>query len=133
MLHCSFEVIDAWLDMDIERFREAMEDDEERCFLNSYDWIYDVLRHGKKDWVEGFDLIYDCDLITEDKSPIVDELIDLKYYKILSSDVGRNLVSDAQTDEGYTRKIITKITILSGIIAFILLIKWSSFLNVVFL
>ena len=93
----SKEVMDAWKTQDINKFMQWIEYDEEKIFLESYGYLYDLFNTGV-DFVVGFEYLHEIDLFSEDIFPLIQSLKDNKLVNILRSDIGRNMQSMADEE-----------------------------------
>ncbi len=91
------EVMKAWKKQDIAGFVKWLEYDEEKIFLESYGYLYDLFNTGV-DFVAGFEYLNEIDLFSEDIYPLVQSLTDNKLVHILDSKTGRKMQSMADEE-----------------------------------
>ena len=92
----SKQVMAAWKKQDIDVFIKWIEYDEEKIFLESYGYLYDLFDTGV-DFVAGFEYLDEIDLFSEDIYPLIQSLEDNKLVNILDSEIGRKM--QAMADE----------------------------------
>ncbi len=91
------EVMAAWKKQDIAKFIKWIVYDEEKIFLESYGYLYDLFDTGV-DFVTGFEHLNNLDLFSEDMYPLVGSLKENKLVNILNTDIGRKMQSMADEE-----------------------------------